>query len=563
MKTVRCLFLVLLLVGAVLLLSACDISAITSRIPFFTTAATTAEAPVTTAPVTTTEAAAVTTAEAVTTEPPATTAAPVTTAPPVTTLDTLTALSPYLTLSREEYYGLSVEIPGKGTVSDTEVSQYIDGLLAKAATYKEFYEGELREGDAVHIFYRGEILEDGKWVEFVGGSNQATANAQRLVLGSGAFIPGFEEGLIGLSLDDTALSLSTDLSRVIGVNGITVAYVRYQVSYGGIARGSFSDRIDLLAESGRYVGSSLLSDLEGRCVGEVLPGPYTVSFDITGDLVPEELTLTDVEITYAVVEERSFCLPVTFSESYSIAELAGREARFHVIVMKAERTETPALSYDLIVGTFGVALEDLAPFVPTDGALSAEEQIVAAFPHFIRAMLEEERDAEIYAAVIEAFWERMNAIVPKAYPEPLLEEMIADVRAQLEVEYEDYLWNYGGDLSLEEFVLAYYAIPDGVTDLEGFLRHYGEFYAKQEMILYYIAAAEGWELTATERIEEYTAYMQMLLDYYNSIYGGSITIEMLENADYTEEYVLEQVLYEKVCDAIFESMREHIVFEDE
>ena len=177
MKTIRSLLLFALLIGALLALAACDFDLgldLGGLFPGATTAATT-ETPATTAPAATT--APVTTGAPVTTAPAVTTA-------PVTTRDTLAALAPYITLSREEYYGLSVSIPGKSTVSDTDVAQYIDALLAKAAEYKEITEGELRPKDAVQIFYRGEIEQDGGWVDFVGGSNLHT-DAQRLILGSG------------------------------------------------------------------------------------------------------------------------------------------------------------------------------------------------------------------------------------------------------------------------------------------------------------------------------------------------------------------------------------------
>ena len=223
MKTLRSFAFLLLLIGAVLALAACDLD-LGGLLPLGTTAGvTTAEPPATTAPVTST-LPPVTTEAPVTTEPPTTTAAPVTTAP-VTTLDTLAALAPYITLSRGDYYGLSVEIPGKSTVSDADASQYIDALLAKAASYKEIAVGELREGDAAHIFYRGEVFENGRWVEFVGGSNLHGA-ADRLVLGSGRFVPGFEEALIGLSIGSTSLVISSDASRVLGEGGCTVLILR-------------------------------------------------------------------------------------------------------------------------------------------------------------------------------------------------------------------------------------------------------------------------------------------------------------------------------------------------
>ena len=88
-----------------------------------------------------------------------------------------------------EYKGLSVA-PVEVKVSKEDVQAKIDEALSAAATEKELGEKEkIKEGDTANIDFSGKI--DGK--EFEGG----TSTGFDLTIGSGSFIEGFEDGLIG------------------------------------------------------------------------------------------------------------------------------------------------------------------------------------------------------------------------------------------------------------------------------------------------------------------------------------------------------------------------------
>ena len=79
-------------------------------------------------------------------------------------------------------------------VTDKEVKAEIDNRVAAKATTKDSKKGTVKDGDNVNISYVGKI--DGK--EFDGG----TADNQTLTIGSGAFIDGFEDGLVGKKVGD-------------------------------------------------------------------------------------------------------------------------------------------------------------------------------------------------------------------------------------------------------------------------------------------------------------------------------------------------------------------------
>lgn len=86
------------------------------------------------------------------------------------------------------YKGLEVT-PIEVSVSDDDVTAEINNRLQAAATTKSEKSGTVKKGDTIKIDYVGTI--SGK--EFDGGS----ADDYSLTIGSGQFIDGFEDGLIG------------------------------------------------------------------------------------------------------------------------------------------------------------------------------------------------------------------------------------------------------------------------------------------------------------------------------------------------------------------------------
>ena len=92
-----------------------------------------------------------------------------------------------------EYKGLTVEVEPT-TVSDDEVLKQIRAN-AGSDILEEVTEGTVEEGDTANIDYEGKL--DGE--AFEGG----TAKDTDLEIGSGTFIPGFEDGLVGVKIGDT------------------------------------------------------------------------------------------------------------------------------------------------------------------------------------------------------------------------------------------------------------------------------------------------------------------------------------------------------------------------
>lgn len=93
-----------------------------------------------------------------------------------------------------EYKGVEVTLEAP-YVSDAQVENYIQTVLDNNPVRTEITDRGVQDGDVTDINYAG--TKDG--VAFDGG----TADNQELVIGSGRFIEGFEDGMIGMKVGET------------------------------------------------------------------------------------------------------------------------------------------------------------------------------------------------------------------------------------------------------------------------------------------------------------------------------------------------------------------------
>ena len=166
-------------------------------------------------------------------------------------------LSKYLQLG--EYSGVEIS-PQLEEVGDADVESGVENL------YLNQYEGEgitdraVENGDVAYIHFAG-YKDD---VAFEGGTGETN-----LKIGSGTFIPGFEEGLIGVMPgEETALDLtfpedyhSADLAGQSVVFKVTVDYIVPEISDEIVA--SFgNDEYTTVAEMEDYVRTTLQEEVD-------------------------------------------------------------------------------------------------------------------------------------------------------------------------------------------------------------------------------------------------------------------------------------------------------------
>ena len=110
-----------------------------------------------------------------------------------------------VTIARGDYTNLALTVPDSLKIDDEDVQAYIQSsiLFSKRTAVNGtamVKDQPLKLGDDAYIYYKGFV--DGE--AFDGGSNWDDEKPYTLGLGSGAFIPGFEEALVGLVPNTTS-----------------------------------------------------------------------------------------------------------------------------------------------------------------------------------------------------------------------------------------------------------------------------------------------------------------------------------------------------------------------
>ena len=163
-----------------------------------------------------------------------------------------------------EYKGLEVEKINV-SVSDEEVDTQVKANVEKTKTTEKKKEETVAKGDKVNLDYEGKI--GGK--TFDGGSSKG----YDLTIGSGEFIPGFEDGLIGkeigskqtLSLKFPADYNNTEVAGKDVVFTVTINYVSVdkipEYNDAWVAKNS---KVKTTAEYEKQVKEQLLKDKENQ-----------------------------------------------------------------------------------------------------------------------------------------------------------------------------------------------------------------------------------------------------------------------------------------------------------
>lgn len=153
----------------------------------------------------------------------------------------------YLTLG--EYKGIKVD---ELTVKDEDIQKEIDYILKQNGSMVQIMDRAVKEGDVVNLDYTGMV--DG--TPFDGGN----AQGQRLEIGSGQFIPGFEEGVVGVKPGEPVqvpVTFPADYwnAAMAGVNAVFDVKINYIEEYTDIPE--FNDAFVV-----QYTGGDLTTTVQ-------------------------------------------------------------------------------------------------------------------------------------------------------------------------------------------------------------------------------------------------------------------------------------------------------------
>ncbi len=191
-------------------------------------------------------------------------------------------LTQYISLDKSLYEKIDVTLPSQYLVNDEQIDTYIAQLQFKnkyaVSDGEHVTDKAIEYGDSAFIYYTGYYNGEA----FEGGSNASDSEPTELGIGSGKFIEGFEDGLIGVVPAETSKENPVSLNLkfpenygndMAGKEVVFKVWVEYIVEYDlpeynedfviNIAKFE-AEGEDLIAEYEEYVKSVLEAEILGH-----------------------------------------------------------------------------------------------------------------------------------------------------------------------------------------------------------------------------------------------------------------------------------------------------------
>ena len=471
-------------------------------------------------------------------------------------------LSKYVSVPERLYksYNVTLNIP---EITDFDVEEEVVKVLCanKITPDGPIYSLPgiaISAGDIVRIYYRGYTMEDDVKKYFDGGCNFASDPADtELEIGSGTFVPGFESGLIGEDGVGKATLTRAESGKVRLGDIISLTYSVFRS--GGTSQKNQTVLIDLSDPTlDERWGTGFTEYLVGRQIGTdnkfgtnngndkpfIVDGVTAEGGTVTNGDVYMDMS---VSVACRVSSDEKLVIPAYFPNDYQSEDLQGKTAYFEIYIDSVRDYTTPDFNDEFITETLKFTAEDLSKF---EG-----ENLTDKYKEYLKAMLNEERDAEIKYAIEDAFWAQlMEGMELKKLPESEVTKYynmaVADLEELFNSGYGTY---YNNDF--DAFARSYLELSS-TGDWKATLRKDAEQSVQRRLAFYYIVREE--ELYPSE--EEYNRIykqifadsVQEYLDYYGITENSADYEARLEEAknaiteSYDENYWDESVLYEYV-----------------
>ena len=198
-------------------------------------------------------------------------------------------ISDYLDIKDEDYKNLTIQAAPAQKVTDEEVNEEIANAFEYLEDHDDLVEkitkGKVKTGDTVNIDYVG--TKDGE--AFDGG----TAEGYDLEIGSGSFIDGFEDGLIGKEIG-SEVDLNLTFPEDYGVEELNGADVVFHVTLNYISKmPELTDELAKKLSGDEYDNvedyvESVRSDLQAGYDEEYRNGVYAQIMEKLTELYPLE-----------------------------------------------------------------------------------------------------------------------------------------------------------------------------------------------------------------------------------------------------------------------------------
>ncbi|MHB8841149.1 MAG: trigger factor, partial [Candidatus Aquicultor sp.] len=190
-----------------------------------------------------------------------------------------------------KYSGLEVD-KSSSEPSEDEISSQLDGLRNNFANLEPVEDGSAKEGDFVLIDFEGFL--DGE--PFEGGQ----ANDYMLEIGSGTFIPGFEEQIVGMKKGD-AKDIKVTFPGEYGNDQLAGKEAVFKVAIKEIKEKKLAELNDDFA---KQVGFDTLDDLRADIREKIyeVKSKYAEA-EVKGEIVDAVTDLSQAEVHDVMIEQ--------------------------------------------------------------------------------------------------------------------------------------------------------------------------------------------------------------------------------------------------------------------
>ena len=407
-------------------------------------------------------------------------------------------------------------------------------------------------GDVVQIWYRGYIFdEEGNPVEVDGMSNMKNAKPTEITIGEGAFVPGFELGLVGKCSDDyTRFEKITD-GVVEEDQVIYVTYTRMPVGgdekkdkeTASYVRIDLSDP-DVDEKFGKGFKSTMLAGIR---IGTGL--------DFKAEIDGKVYNYTNTTVKFATECEKSenvikveCYFPYNYgTDGTASANLRNENAVFEVYIDFVKHYElAEGVLWDEENSTYVITDDYIRGKLSEEGSLVTEEELaeyegdtlLEKYKSYAESFLEESYEETYRELVEEAIWAHLNKVAnikkyPKSMVEPIYDEYVDDVYYQFSETGGSLTDSYGVTTTyddIDEFATAYLSLTYSKLTWKEYLYSLAESLVGERLILYYLLS----------EIDGLMPDEQTLTEKKESI-----------KAEYIEEYIKQYLEYEEKTEADF------------
>ncbi len=464
-------------------------------------------------------------------------------------------LSKYIYISSENYknYPVSVKLL---SVDESDVRREINKLLVTNKDKNALFGGAavrpdnytIKLGDVANIWYRGYTVdESGVEKELAGANNLTSSSAHALEIGSGSFIKGIEEGLIGKPLQ----SKSPEIAKSGKVKVGDVIYISYSAFLAnGTPTTVTGVRIDTSDKAAvdKIYGNGFARYFLNKTIGDGVGS--TQAFRIEGDNV--DTVYYDLKIDYAVrTEVEPYVVDVVFPADYHEVSYRGLEAKFEIYVSTAVIYNTPEWSDSFLIETLKVSEEVLSGY---EG-----ETLTQKYENKLLSGLKVKAEETNKSLIEEQMWKHY---LSKVNVKKLPQSEVNDIYRQYLSEVNQYYNAYGvGFNSFDEFARHYFDLSDN-ADWKKYMTSRAEEVVTERLIFYYIIDKEDIVPPGEEYERIYNETKKEYMDYYTELYKKELEAckteeekaaklleiekEMLEY--YGESYFTELVYYQYALD---------------